>query len=202
MADLNIARATFFRSRGRLSKCGILNFKSINGTPNVTYNLTDLELIYRDRNKSIDPVDDPGNAIGIDPGVVTGSDTLNKNSKPKPKPKQAAVITYADVFNFFADTGNCRLLKEKFGLDDAAIAGFFKVFYDSKIDLGDLNNKTPAETARNFYYWLPKHLAAEQREKEKNYAKKESVRQPGKQQPLRGLAVAMKFAAVKMRGDL
>src|ERR1700712_5158678 len=53
MADLHLSRATFFRSRSKLKKAGILNFRSINGTPNVTYNLTDLELTYRDRNQPV-----------------------------------------------------------------------------------------------------------------------------------------------------
>jgi Tol biopolymer transport system component len=199
MADLKISRSSLERSRKRLKMYGILNFKSVRGTANITYLLTDLETIFRNRNNQSDTTGDATCDAGIDATIDATPDQLNKNSKPKPK--QIVVADYATAFNFFADTGNCRLLKEKFGLDDNAIAGFFKTFYDSKIDLGDLNNKTLAETARNFYYWLPKHLAAGQNEKEKSCAKKESYHQPHKAQPIRGVAAAMNFAGVKMRGE-
>jgi hypothetical protein len=195
LADLKLSRSSLERSRKRLNKCGILSYRSVKGTANITYVLADLETLFRNKYKPADAA----TGASADAGIDASADQLNKNSKPKPK--QTVVINYADAINFFADTGNCRLLKEKFGLDDAGIASFFKTFYDSKIDLGDLNHKTPAETARNFYYWLPKHLAAEQPGKEKSCAKKESFHQAGKQQPIRGVAAAMKFAGVKMRGE-
>ena len=195
MADLHLSRATFFRSRSKLKKAGILNFRSVNGTPNVTYNLTDLEHIYRDRNQPVTGNTNTSCGPGSDPGFVTGNDTLNKNSKPK----QIVVISCQQAFAFYVETKNNRMLKDRFGLDNNAMLDYFKIFYDSKIDLGDLNNKTIEEIARNFYYWLPKHLAARQKEKEKSCAKKESYGRPGKEQPLRGVAVAMKFAGVEMR---
>ncbi|ASU33160.1 hypothetical protein [Mucilaginibacter xinganensis] len=197
MADLHLSRATFFRSRSKLKKAGILNFRSVNGTPNVTYNLTDLELIYRDRNQPVTGNNSTGCEPGGDPGFVTGNDTLNKNSKPKPK--QAVVISCAQAFVFYVETKNNRLLKDRFGLDNNAMRLFFETFYNSKIDLGDLNNKTIEEIARNFYYWLPKHLAAVQ--KEKSCAKKESYSRPAGVQPLRGVAAALKFANVEMREE-
>jgi hypothetical protein len=55
---------------------------------------------------------------------------------------------------------------------------YFLVFSDSKVDLGDLNGKTLGELARNFYYWLPKHLVAERIVKEKSCAKKEVYNLP------------------------
>jgi len=193
LVDLDMPRATFFRSRTRLQKAGILNFKSINGTPNVIYQFNDLETLYRNRNQ---PVNTDG-VSGSDTGFVSGSETLNKNSKPKPK---QVVVSHADAFNFFVVTANCNLLKQRYQLDNEGIAAFFKTFYQSKIDLGDLNNKTTAEIARNFYYWLPKHLAATG--KEKSCAKKESFRKPYIAEPLRGVAAAMKFAGVKMREEI
>jgi predicted transcriptional regulator len=200
ITDLKISRSSLERSRKRLSKCGIIYFKSIKGTANITYQLADLEALFRNRNKPADATCNASPDAGSDATCDASADQLNKNSKPKPK--QIVVVTNAEAFQFFADTSNCRLLKEKFGFDDAAIEDFFKIFYDSKIDLGDLNNKTLAETARNFYYWLPKYLAAEQREKEKSCAKKESFHHAAKEQPVRGVAAAMKFAGVKMRGEL
>jgi hypothetical protein len=199
LADLKISRSTLERSRRRLNQCGILNFKSFKGTANMTYHLRDLALQISDRNKRTDLCHDAGVDAGNDATCDAGTDGLNKNNKPKPK--QAVVVAHADAFSFFADTGNCRLLKDRFTLDDAAMSSFFKTFYDSKIDLGDLNNKALAETARNFYYWLPKHLAAGQFEKEKRCAKKESFHRAG-MQPQRGVAVAMKFAGVKMREEM
>lgn len=197
MADLRVSRATFFRSRSRLKKAGILNFRSVNGTPNATYTLTDLEPAYRDRNKAFTQPAGTGIEPGEGTGFATGSDTLNKNNKPK----QATVLSCSQAFAFFVETKNNRMLKDRFGLDNAAMLDLFTNFYDSKVDLGDLNHKSIAEIARNFYFWLPKYLALDQKEKEKSCAKKESCARPGSQQPLRGVAAAMKFAAVKMRED-
>jgi hypothetical protein len=194
MADLKISRSSFDRSRNRLARQGICSYRSVNGTPNTTYQLTDLEALYRNRFSKADK----GTEAGADQGCDTGADQLNKNSKQKPK-QTAVVVSYSDAFDFFADTRNKRLLQEKLNLDNSNIESFFKTFYDSKIDLGDLNNKTLPEIARNFYYWLPKHLAALHPEKEKSCAKKESS--TAKQAPVRGVAAALKFAGVKMREE-
>jgi len=195
ITDLRVSRATFFRSRSKLKKAGILDFRSVNGSANVTYNLTDLEHIYRIRNEHITTLDDTAAASGNDTGDDLGGKTLNKNSKQKPK--QEVVVSCAAAFAFFVDTMNNRLLKDRFRLDNAAMQHYFQIFYNSKIDLGDLTNKKIEEIARNFYYWLPKHIAANKPQKEKNCAKKESFTAPV--QPLRGVAAAMKFAGVKMR---
>jgi hypothetical protein len=195
MADLHLNRSTFIRSRRKLQELGVLNYKSAKGVANVTYKLVDLESLYRDRNKVVTTPAETGD----DTGCESPFDSLNKNSKPKPK--QVAVVPHANAFAFFVDTANCILLKQRYNLENERTAAFFKTFYDSKIDLGDLNNKTLAEIARNFYYWLPKHLVATG--KEKSSVKKESFRSPvGNKQPLRGVAAAMKFATVKMREQL
>ena len=191
LADLKFSRSSLERSRKRLKMCSVIDYKSINGTANVTYQLTDLELLFRNRHQP----SAAGSDTGSDAGNDKGRDQLNKNNKPK----QAEVVNYSYAFDFFVNTGNCRLLKEKFGLDADGLHHYFRIFYDSKIDLGDLDNKTLAETAKNFYYWLPKHLAAQN--KEKSCAKKESAYRPGAAHPLRGVAAAMKFANVKMREE-
>jgi hypothetical protein len=199
LADLKFSRSSLERARKKLQTCGIIDYKSINGTANVTYQLADLELLFRSRRQPIATASDAGNDIGSDKGSDAGNDKgrdqLNKNNKPK----QAEVVNYSSAFDFFVNTANCRLLKEKFALDTDGLNHYFRIFYDSKIDLGDLDNKTLAETAKNFYYWLPKHLAAQN--KEKSCAKKESSYRPGAAQPLRGVAAAMKFANVKMREE-
>jgi hypothetical protein len=189
LIDLKISRSSLERSRKRLREIGILSFESVNGTANVTYQLTDLQKHFDKRYKQTDAT--------ADKGTDQGADQLNKNSKPK----QVVVVSCANAFAFFVDTMNNRLLKDRFSLDNAAIQNFFKIFYDSKIDLGDFDNKTTSEIARNFYYWLPKYFAAGQREKEKSCAKKERYHSPHKQQPVRGVAAAMKFAGVKMREE-
>ncbi|MCO5945717.1 hypothetical protein [Mucilaginibacter flavidus] len=200
LADLHLSRATFFRSRSKLKKAGLLTFGPKNGTANVTYKLTDLEAMYRDRNQPDTAVKCSGSDTGADPGFVAGSVTLNKNNKPKPK--QVVVISCEQAFAFYVETMNNRMLKDRFGLDNNAMLAHFKTFYDSKIDLGDLDNKTIEQIARNFYYWLPIHLAAGQKQKEKSCAKKEKTGGAGFEQPQRGFAVAMKFADVKMREDV
>ena len=122
ITDLRITRTTFFRSRRKLSLCGILYFKSASGKANVTYQLTDLEMVYRNRNEAVICTNSPGHGSGSDSGIGSAFGTLNKNSKPKPK--QTVVVNQADAFNFFAGTGNYRLLKEKSGLAGAAIIDF------------------------------------------------------------------------------
>ena len=200
LADLHLSRATFFRSRSKLKKAGLLTFGPQNGTANVTYKLTDLEAMYRNRNQPDTTVNDSAADTGSDPGFVAGAVTLNKNNKPKPK--QVVVITCEQAFAFYVETTNNRMLKDRFGFDNNAMLAHFKTFYDSKIDLGDLDNKTIEQIARNFYYWLPIHLAAAQKQKEKSFAKKEKTGGAGFEQPQRGFAVAMKFADVKMREDV
>ena len=114
--------------------------------------------------------------------------------KEKPKPKQTEVVVACDAaFEFFRSTKNKRLLVEKHSMTDDELELYFLTFYDSKVDLGDLNGKTVEEIARNFYYWLPKHLSAQQVSKEKSSAKKESTA------PIRGVAAALQFTDVVMR---
>jgi hypothetical protein len=114
--------------------------------------------------------------------------------KEKPKPKQTGVVAdCATAFNFFMSTKNKRLLAEKHVLTDEELEWYYLVFYDSKVDLGDLDGKTLEEMTKNFYYWLPKHLAAQHINKEKSSAKKEST------PPSRGVAAALQFTDVVMR---
>jgi hypothetical protein len=114
--------------------------------------------------------------------------------KEKPKPKQTGVAAdCATAFEFFKSTKNKRLLMEKHKTTEEELEWYFLVFYDSKVDLGDLDGKTLEEMARNFYYWLPKHIAAQQFNKEKSCAKKESAA------PVRGVEAALQFTDVMMR---
>ncbi len=196
MADLKISRSSLERSRKRLRSAGIIKYKSVNGTANTTYQLTNLETTFKNRFKG----DEQDADQGIDQSMDKGTNQLNKNNKPKPKPKQAVVVSCEQAFAFYAETRNNRLIKDRWRLDNNQVRDLFRTFYDSKIDLGDLNNKTIEEIARNFYYWLPKHLAAKQ--KEKSSAKKERSAAVNHHQPQRGFAAAIKFTGVTMREDI
>lgn len=136
------------------------------------------------------PVKAPVIAPVITP--VNPPDYIKLKEKPKLKKVEEAVTCDA-AFDFFKSTKNKRLLAEKHALTDDELEYYFLMFYDSKIDLGDLDGKSLTETARNFYYWLPKHLAAQQYNKEKSCAKKESSA------PMRGVAAALQFTDVVMR---
>lgn len=182
MGDLRMIKKTLERSRQRLKQCGIIDFKAARGNANITYQLIELEALFKQ-----------GGGVACDVACdvaagAAGNVALNKNNKPKPK--QLAAVDYTAALNFFNSTHNCRLLMERHQLFPLEIDACFEVFYKSKIDLGDLAGKTAEDVARNFYYWLPKHLAA--RQKEKTCAKKEK----GPEQ--RGVAAALDFANAKM----
>ncbi len=53
-ADLGISKSTLEKSRNRLKQAGIIDFKSINGSANVTYLLADLTKIYAGNNAAAD----------------------------------------------------------------------------------------------------------------------------------------------------
>jgi hypothetical protein len=115
--------------------------------------------------------------------------------KEKPKQKQTVVVAdYGAAFDFFKSTKNKRLLIEKLKLNEEEIERYFLVFYDSKVDLGDLNGKTLEDIAKNFYFWLPIHLAAQQWEKTQNVKHTRLNVQPS-----RGVAAALQFTDVQMR---
>ena len=134
----------------------------------------------------------PNSATNATP-IVTPDATDYNNLKGKPKPKRTGVVVdYAIAFDFFKSTKNKRLLMEKYKLTEDELEWYFLVFYDSKVDLGDLDGKTLEEMARNFYFWLPKHLAAQEVVHTKN--------KPNAQ-PVRGVAAALQFTGVMMRED-
>jgi len=136
----------------------------------------------------------PSNAPPITPSITPSIAPDYIKLKEKPKPKQTGVVAdCATAFNFFMSTKNKRLLVEKHALTDEQLEWYYLVFYDSKVDLGDLDGKTLEEMTKNFYYWLPKHLAAQHINKEKSCAKKEST------PPSRGVAAALQFTDVMMR---
>ncbi len=121
-------------------------------------------------------------------------DDYNK-LKEKPKQKQAVIVSHAAAFEFFKSTQNKRLLMEKHKLTEDETEHYFRTFYDSKIDLGDLDGKTLEDITKNFYYWLPKHLAAQQGAKTYNVTRTTS----SSPSPTRGVAAALEFTDVVMR---
>lgn len=82
------------------------------------------------------------------------------------------VVEFAEAFEFLKKTKNYRLATEKRHLDDAQAEELFRFFYDSKVDLGEFKNKTKEDLVKHFGMWLPKYLAAI--EKEKSSGQKEN----------------------------
>jgi hypothetical protein len=128
-------------------------------------------------------------------------DYIKLKEKPKLK-KVVEVVTCDAAFEFFKSTKNKRLLVEKHQLTNDELEYYFLVFYDSKVDLGDLDGKTTTEIAKNFYYWLPKHLAAQSVVRNTLDVVREASnvkRTTSNVQPTRGVAAALQFTDVVMR---
>jgi len=182
---LSISENTLIAARHELTMNNLVDYKS--GKGRRAFNTYSFLL-----NKSIK---DCGISRDINQAFTEAlPDDYNK-LKEKPKPKQTVVVAdCATAFDFFMSTKNKRLLVEQHKLTDEQLEWYFLVFYDSKVDLGDLNGKTLEDITKNFYYWMPKHLAAQQyQQKEKSCAKKESA------SPTRGVAAALQFTDVVMR---
>ena len=193
---------TFQCSNGELCGAMLLSEKTI---VMARQELIESNLIYYKSNKSkkaqsiysfLSTVKFTGDVTGHPPVDAPADPPDYNKQKEKPKPKQTVVVAdCATAFDFFMSTKNKRLLVEQHKLTDAQLEWYFLVFYDSKVDLGDLNGKTLEDITKNFYYWMPKHLAAQQyQQKEKSCAKKESSA------PTRGVAAALQFTDVVMRG--
>jgi len=151
----------------------------------------------------------PSNTPSISPSISTSIAPDYNKLKEKPKLKKVeGVVTCDAAFEFFKSTKNKRLLIEKHALTDDELEYYFLVFYDSKVDLGDLDGKSLTEIARNFYYWLPKHLGAnvirntsDVIRDQSNVKRKTSNVQHNSSnvQPTRGVAAALQFTDVVMR---
>jgi hypothetical protein len=148
----------------------------------------------------------PSNAPPITPSITPSNTPDYIKLKEKPKPKQTAVVAdCATAFDFFMSTKNKRLLVEKHALTDEQLEWYYLVFYDSKVDLGDLNGKTLEDITKNFYYWLPKHLAAQAVVRNtsdvvRNTSNRDNVQcKTSNVPPTRGVAAAMQFTDVVMR---
>lgn len=62
-------------------------------------------------------------------------------------------------FQFFKTSRNHRVLQEIHKLSLAQVEDYFVRFFDEKIDIGELNNKSPGDLVKHFSLWLPKILA-------------------------------------------
>jgi len=180
---LSLTDKTIIAARLELIQSGLIRYKSNKDKRSFS------EYSFISTGKS--PANTP-----VQPPDDTPHDAPDYNKlKEKPKPNKA-VVAYADAFEFFSQTKNKRLLMEKHKVTDDELEWYFRVFYDSKVDLGDLDGKTLEDLTKNFYYWLPKHLAAQQYEKASNVKRTTSIVQPE-----RGVAAAMQFTDVVMRGE-
>ncbi|MBK0378609.1 helix-turn-helix domain-containing protein [Mucilaginibacter segetis] len=197
---IGVTENTLIHARLELIQCGLIGYKSNKSKRTFSE--------YRLLLSTASPSKFDAKADAY-PAADVAADTADYNKlKPKPKLKKEVVavvvntvISYADALRFFTATRNHHLLRDKFGLDDDGLAAFFKTFYDSKVDFGELDGKTLTDIGKNFYYWLPKHLAAQpSAPNKKGCVKKQNNYQPKTaQQPLRGVAAAMQFAEVQMR---
>jgi hypothetical protein len=164
---LSLTDKPIIAARQELIQCGLINYKSNKNKRAFS------EYSFSSTGKS--PVITPAKPPVIAP--VNPPD-YNKQ-KEKPKPKQTGVVAdCAAAFDFFKSTKNKRLLAEKHALTDEQLEWYFLVFYDSKVDLGDLDGKTLEEMTKNFYYWLPKHLAAQQISEKTSSAPRQPPRLP------------------------
>ena len=180
-ADLGIAKATLDRARNRLKQSGIIDFFSKGkGDTNIVYVLNNEEK-YRKKFK---------NNTSPDTTVDTTVDTLveQHNINLKHKPKTVEEVELGPMLIFFKQTQNFRMLSEKYMVDAEE---HFKIFFNSKIDLGEFENKTKEDIVRHFSMWLPKYLTGTKKDFE-------SKKKPFKKDE-RGIEAALSFGNVKMR---
>src|ERR1700744_1873936 len=180
ISALSVTEKPLILARQELIECGLIYYKSNKNKRS----FSEYGLLSTGEFPAKAPVKHPVNAP---------ADTPDYN-KLKEKPKQTVVADCATAFNFFMSTKNKRLLAEKHALTDEQLEWYYLVFYDSKVDLGDLNGKTLQDITKNFYYWLPKHLAAQGFNKTSNV-----IRSTSNPSPTRGVAAAMQFTDVVMR---
>jgi hypothetical protein len=179
---LAVTEKPLIMARQELIECGLIYYKSNKNKKS----FSEYGLLSSGEYPAKAPAKPPVNPPVDHPDYI--------KQKEKPKLKEVVVTDYVSAFDFFKSTKNKRLLMEKHALSDEELEWYFLVFYDSKVDLGDLNGKTIADIARNFYYWLPKHLAAQQAGKTYNIKPTTS-----NLTPTRGVAAAMQFTDVVMR---
>jgi len=193
LSALMIAEKTLILARQELIQCGLITYKS-GKSKKAFSDYSFLTTVKFTANATVNPTANP----------APNATDYNK-LKEKPKPKQTGVVAdCATTFEFFKSTKNKRLLMERHKTTEEELEWYFLLFYDSKVDLGDLNGKTLEEIARNFYYWLPKHLAVNVVRNTSDVIRNASnpnnvQRQTSNVQPIRGVAAAFEFTDVVMR---
>ncbi|MGZ4001658.1 MAG: hypothetical protein ACXVIY_13545 [Mucilaginibacter sp.] len=191
---LMIAEKTLILARQELIQCDLIIYKS-GKSKKAFSDYSFLSTVKFTANATVNP------AANTAPNAT---DYIKQKEKPKPK-QTGVVVDYAAAFDFFKSTKNKRLLMEKHKLNEEELEWYFLVFYDSKVDLGDLDGKTLEDLSRNFYYWLPKHLAAQEVIRNtpdvvRNTSTQKNVQpKTSNVQPTRGVAAALQFTDVVMR---
>ena len=173
ISALSVTEKPLILARQELIECGLIYYKSNKNKRS----FSEYGLLSTGEFPAKAPVKPPVNTPANPPDY----------NKLKEKPKQTVVADCATAFNFFMSTKNKRLLAEKHALTDEQLEWYYLVFYDSKVDLGDLNGKTLQDITKNFYYWLPKHIAAQR------------IGNTSNPSPTRGVAAAIQFTDVVMR---
>ncbi|HTK17894.1 MAG TPA: helix-turn-helix domain-containing protein [Mucilaginibacter sp.] len=194
ISALGVSENTMISARQELIRAGLIHYKSLRNKRT----FSEYQLVSTSKF-------DVKTDANPDAKVDVKADDYNK-LKEKPKLKKVEeVVTCDAAFEFFKSTKNKRLLVEKHALTDNELEYYFLVFYDSKVDLGDLNGKSLTEIAKNFYYWMPKHLLAQRDIRNTSDVIRNESNQPNVKrttsnvQPTRGVAAALQFTDVVMR---
>ncbi len=87
------------------------------------------------------------------------------------------VVEYAQAFNFFLESKNFRVLQEVHKIDEVSIKKFFERFYNEKVDIGELNNKTAGDMVKHFTMWLPKIIVSNKKNDQNGNTGKSRIQQ-------------------------
>lgn len=145
-AQLNMSKKTLEKTRNRMQQVGLITIDGMGkGSSNIRYELKKA-IIYSSKYSSNDPT------------LYPSDGTINKDLK---RDLKITVVEYAQVLDFFLKTKNFRTLSEKyFGGVRGDTEVHFETFYEDKVDLGEFDNKTPADMVKHFSLWLPIYLQA------------------------------------------
>jgi len=190
MSALSVTENTMALARQELIRAGLIYYRSGKGK----WTFSEYQLLITSKFEAKSDTYPEAKA------EVNPDDYIKLKEKPKLK-KVVEVVTCDAAFEFFKSTKNKRLLVEKHQLTEDELEYYFLVFYDSKVDLGDLDSKTLIEIAKNFYYWLPKHLEYNTLRNAPDVSRNQPnvKRTTSNVQPTRGVAAALQFTDVVMR---
>jgi hypothetical protein len=168
LSDLGISRSASENSRIRLKKCGIIDFKSVNGSANIEFTLLDISKKYAIPNTDYNTGENAGRNAGRQTGNSTGGPTSTEGSNTTGKEVLNINKTETKIKeNIYRAFAHLELFEDEFyKLVDL---GYPKEDIDKILDAienykGNKKYNSLFNTAKS---WLEKN-------KEKSSAKKES----------------------------